>query len=168
MLLSDTKRHDEAVGELMAAAQLADEQYRLTKVAEDREEAKQVLHRAYWRLGVVQTRREQAADAIVALEKAKALQALPEVLTILGSLVASKETSFGPRRSSALRWLKMEIYTRRDCTWRRRWPAPVAATMPSASFRYCSSEPQLAETTNRIKQRCDYDRQMKARGQAPK
>ena len=83
MLLSDTKRLDEAVGEL-AAAQLADEQVPKHQNPEDREDFRQVLHRAYWRLGVVQTRREQASDAVVALEKAKALQSSPEVLTDLG------------------------------------------------------------------------------------
>ncbi len=168
MLLSDTKRHDEAVGELMAAAQLADEQYRSTKVAEDREEAKQVLHRAYWRLGVVQTRREQAADAIVALEKAKALQALPEVLTDLGLarrkqgdiVRAEAEFRAALAQNGKLHSARLHLASTLASTGRCDDAVRELSLLPP--------EPQLAETTNRIKQRCDYDRQMKARGQAPK
>ncbi len=168
MLLSDTKRLDEAVGELMAAAQLADEQYRSTKVAEDREEARQVLHRAYWRLGVVQTRREQAIEAVSALEKAKALQSTAEVLTDLGLArrkhgdIAKAEAEFRSAlaQNPKLHPARLHLASTLAGTGRCDDAARELALLPS--------DPQYSEATNRIKQRCDYDRQMKSRGQAPK
>ena len=152
----------------MAAAQLADEQYRSTKIAEDREEARQVLQRAYWRLGVVQTRREQPTEAVSALEKAKALQSTPEVLTDLGLArrkqgdIAKAEAEFraalaqNPRLHSA----RLHLASTLAGTGRCEDAARELALLPS--------DPQYVETTNRIKQRCDYDRQMKSRGQLPK
>lgn len=168
MLLSDTKRFDEAVGELMAAAQLADEQYRLSKVVEDREEARQVLHRAYWRLGVVQNRREQPAEAVAALEKAKALQSSPEVLTDLGLarrkkgdiVRAEAEFRAALAQNPKLHSARLHLASTLASTGRCDDAVRELALLPP--------DPQLVETTNRIKQRCDYDRQMKAREQAPK
>jgi len=168
MLLSDTKRLDEAVGELMAAAQLADEQYRSSKVAEDREEAKQVLQRAYWRLGVVQTRREQAAEAITPLEKAKALLPLPEVLTDLGLarrkqgdiVRAEAEFRAALAQNGKLHSARLHLASTLAGTGRCEDAARELALLPL--------DPQFVETKNRIKQRCDYDQQMKARGQVPK
>ena len=168
MLLSDTKRYDEAIGELMAAAQLADEQYRSTKVAEDREDARQVLHRAYWRLGVVQTRRDQAADAIAALEKAKALQATAEVLTDLGLarrkqgdiVRAEAEFRAALAQNGKLHSARLHLASTLAGTNRCEDAIRELALLPP--------DPQLQETTNRIKQRCDYDRQMKSRAQPAK
>ncbi|HNO67343.1 MAG TPA: tetratricopeptide repeat protein, partial [Pseudomonadota bacterium] len=149
MLLSDTKRLDEAVGELLAAAQLADEQYRNTKNPEEREDFRQVLHRAYWRLGVVQTRREQASDAVVALEKAKALQSSPEVLTDLGLArrklgeIAKAEAEFraalmqNPKLYSA----RLHLASTLAGTGRCDDAARELALLPV--------DPQLTETTNR-------------------
>lgn len=167
LLLSDTKRLDEAVGELMAAAQLADEQYRSTKDAEEREDARQTLHRAYWRLGVVQTRRDKAAEAVVVLEKAKALQSTPEVLLDLGLArrkqgdLAKAEAEF---RAALLQNGKLHAA-------RLHLASTLAATGrcadASSELALVPPDPQFAETINRIKQRCEHLRQTGARTSPP-
>lgn len=67
LLLGEAKRADEAVAELTAATRLAPDS-----------------QKAWWRLGVVQYRRGEVDQALVALGRARALKATPEVLTDLG------------------------------------------------------------------------------------
>lgn len=168
MLLSDVKRLDEAVGELMAAAQLADDQYRNTKKNQDREEARQVLHRAYWRLGVVQTRREKASEAITVLEKAKALQPTPEVLTDLGLARrksgdfagAEKEFRAALSTNAKLHAARLHLASTLAGTQQCDEAARELALIPA--------DPAYAETSNRIKQRCEHQRQMKPRSEVPR
>jgi tetratricopeptide (TPR) repeat protein len=160
LLLSDAKRYDESVAELMAATQLAESQYKTGTTAEEREDGKQMLHKAFWRLGVVHIRREQAAPAVAALEQAKAIEATPEVLTDLGLArrkagdIARAEVEFraalklNPKLQSARLHLVSTLTATSRCDEGLK---ELALLTP---------DPQYTETVNRIKARCDYERQL--------
>ena len=163
LLLSDAKRYDEAVAELMAATQLADSQFKTGTTPEEREDGKQMLHKAWWRLGVVHIRREQAAPAVTALEQAKAIEATPEVLTDLGLArrkagdIVRAEGEFraalklNPKMQSARLHLASTLTATSRCDEGLR---ELALLTP---------DPQYTETVNRIKARCDYEREMARR-----
>ena len=168
LLLSDAKRYDEAVAEMTATIQLAEGLSKSAPTSEEREEARQLLAKAWWRLGVVHIRREAAADAINALEKAKSLQPTAEVMTDLGL---------------ALR--KANNLQRAEAEWRaamqanpRLAPARLHLASTLATTGRCPeglsllgqvpNEPAYTETVNRIKQRCEYERQMQGRNPAPR
>jgi tetratricopeptide (TPR) repeat protein len=165
LLLSDAKRYDESVAELMAATQLAEPLYKSGATPEEREDGKQMLHKAWWRLGVVHIRREQAAQAVAALEQAKNIEATPEVLTDLGLArrkagdLARAEVEFraalqlNPRMQSARLHLASALAATGRCDEGLK---ELALLTP---------DPQNTETVNRIKARCDYDREMQRRAQ---
>lgn len=164
LLLSDAKRFDEAVAEMTAAIQLAEGLAKTAPTPEEREEARQLMHRAWWRLGVVHIRRESAPDAISALERAKSIQPTAEVLTDLGLArrkandVVRAEAEFraalqlNPRLSAARLHLAATLVSTGRCPEGLREVDQVP------------SEPAFAETVNRIKQRCEYERQIQSRG----
>lgn len=163
LLLYDAKRFDEAVAELTAAMQLAEPLYKTGATPEDREDGKQMLLTASWRLGLVHMKREQAAEAVKALEQAKAIQSSPEVLTDLGMArrkagdVARAEAEFraalqqNPKLQAARLHLAATLATTGRCPDAQR---ELALLTPN---------PQYTETINRITQRCDYDREMQRR-----
>ncbi len=168
LLLSDAKRYDESVAELMAATQLADSQFKTGTTPEEREDGKQMLHKAWWRLGVVHIRREQATQAVAALEQAKAIDATPEVLTDLGLArrkandVVRAELEFraalkqNPQMQSARLHLASTLTATSRCDEGLK---ELALLKP---------DPQYTETVNRIKARCDYEREMARRAAGKK
>lgn len=163
LLLSDAKRYDEAVAELTAATQLADGQMKSATNAEEREEAKQLLYKSYWRLGIVHIKREAPADAVAALEQAKRIQATPEVLTDLGlALTKANNTA----RAEAE--LRQALALNPKISVTRLHLATLLATTGRCpeglrELGQIPNEPAFAETINRIRQRCDYEREMQNR-----
>lgn len=168
LLLSDNKRYDESVAELTAAIQLADAIYKSGATPEEREDGKQMLHKAYWRLGVVHIRLEQAGPAVTALEQAKAIQPTPEVLTDLGLArrkandIARAELEFRAalRQNPKLGSARLHLVSTLTATGRCDEGLKELALL--------SPDPQYTETVNRIKARCDYEREIQRRGGKPK
>ncbi len=163
LLLSDAKRYDEAVAELTAATQLADGQMKSGATAEEREEGKQLLYKAWWRLGIVHIKREAPNDAITALEQAKRIQATPEVLTDLG--LALTKAKNNPRAEAEFRQA-LALNPKINVT--RLQLATLLATTGRCpeglrELGLVPNEPAFAETINRIRQRCDYEREMQNR-----
>jgi len=164
LLLSDAKRYDEAVAELTAAIQLAEAQLKTATTNEDKEDTKQILYRSHWRLGVVHIRREQPAPAIASLEKAKAMQATPEILTDLG--LARRKANDIPRAEAEFR-AALQMNPKLNSA-RLHLVSTLATTgrcdEAMRELGLLSPDPLYTETVNRIKARCDYEQQMKARG----
>ena len=167
LLLYDAKRYDEAVAELTAAMQLAEPMYKTGATPDEREDGKQMLLTASWRLGLVHMKREQAVEAVKALEQAKNIQASPEVLTDLGMArrkagdINRAETEFraalqqNPKLQAARLHLAATLATTGRCPDAQR---ELGQLLPN---------PQYTETINRIKARCDYDREMQKRAAPP-
>lgn len=167
LLLSDAKRYDEAVAELTAATQLAEEQFKSAKSADEKEDGRQMLIKGYWRLGVVHIRREQAAPAVQALERAKTIEATPEILTDLG--LARRKAGDIPRAEQEFRAALQKNPKMQSA---RLHLASTLATTGRCEeglkeLTLVSPDPQLTETINRIKARCDYEKEMKRRGLKP-
>ena len=166
LLLSDAKRYDEAVAELTAATQLADLQFKSGATPEEREDGKQMLHKAWWRLGIVHIRLEQAAPAVAALEKAKAIEATPEVLTDLG--LARRKANDIARAESEFR-AALKVNPKMQAA-RLHLVSTLTATGRCdeglKELALLAPDPQYTETVNRIKARCDYEREIQRRGGA--
>lgn len=158
LLLADTKRYDEAVAEMTAAIQLADSNSRGGGSNEEKEEARTLLHRAWWRLGVMHISRNAASDAIGALERAKQLNATPEVMTDLG--IALQRANNIPRAEAEFRaalGVNPQMHAAR---------LQLAATL-ATSGRCPEATQQLDQVPNdgqygpaitSIKQRCEFER----------
>lgn len=164
LLLSDAKRYDEAVTEMTATIALAEGLTRSAPTPEEKNTAKQLLHKAWWRLGVVHIRRESPKEAISALETAKGLQPTAEVLTDLG--LAFQKANNLPRAEAEWR---AALQMNPNLTAARLHLAAMLANTGRCSegltdLNLVPNEPFYAETINRIKQRCDYEREMQARG----
>ena len=162
-LLTMNKKYDEAIGELMAAVQLAEPMMQ-NGSADDKDEAKYMLFQSHFRLGVIYLNRDRPADAASEFEKAKAIDPTPEVLTYLGQTrlkhgdTARAEAEFraaltkSPQNHAIRLHLSTLLVNNKRCPEGLRELSQVPA------------EPAYAETINRIKAVCDYQRQMEARG----
>jgi tetratricopeptide (TPR) repeat protein len=158
LLLSDAKRYDEAVAEMMAAIQLSDANLRSATTQDEKDESKQLLYKAWWRLGVMHIRREAASDAVGALERAKQLQATPEVLTDLG--LALRKANNIPRAEAEFR---AALQLNPNLNAARLHLASLLATTGRCpeglqQLNSVSSDPAYAEAVNGIKQRCAYEK----------
>jgi tetratricopeptide (TPR) repeat protein len=165
LFLSDAKRYDEAVTEMTAAIQLAEGLSRNAATAEEREDAQQLLNKAWWRLGVIHIRREAPSEAIAALEKAKSLKPTAEVLTDLG--LARRNSNDLPRAEAEFR---AALQLNPGLGVARLYLASTLATTGRCpeglrELAQIQPEPTFVETINRIKARCDYERQMQGRRQ---
>lgn len=166
LLLSDAKRYDEAVAELTAATQLADTLYKNGATPAEREEGKQILHKAWWRLGVVHLRREQVSSAVNAFEQANSVQPSAELLTELG--MARRKAGDVPR---SLTDFRAALQQNPQFHLARLHLATTLATTGNCDeglreLAQVPADPTFVETINRVKARCDYERDMakRARG----
>jgi tetratricopeptide (TPR) repeat protein len=158
LLLGEAKRYDEAVAEMTAAIQLADSNSRSGATNEEKEEARSLLHRAWWRLGNMHVSRNAASDAVGALERAKQLSATPEVLTDLG--IALSKANNVPRAEAEFRaalGLNPQIHAAR-----LQLAATLATTgrCPEAQqhLDQVPNDGQFGPAITSIKQRCEFER----------
>ena len=168
LLLSDAKRYDEAVAEMTAAIQLADANLHAATNNEEKDESKDLLYKAWWRLGVMHIRREAASDAVGALERAKQLKATPEVLTDLG--LALRKANNIPRAETEFR---AALQLNPNLNAARLHLASTLATTGRCpeglqQLGYVSSDPAYADAVNAIKQRCAYEKMAAPQGTAPR
>lgn len=162
-LLTMRKKYDEAIGELTAAVQLV-EPIMQSGTEDEKVEAKYMLFQSHFRLGVIYLNRERLADAASEFEKAKAVDATPEVLTYLGQTrakqgdIAKAEAEFRAALAKSPQQHAIRLHLATLLVNNKRCPEGLreAAVVPN--------EPAYAETVNRIKGVCDYQRQMDARG----
>lgn len=162
-LLTMRKKYDEAIGELTAAVQLV-EPIMQSGTEDEKVEAKYMLFQSHFRLGVIYLNRDRLADAAGEFEKAKGVDATPEVLTYLGQTrakqgdIARAEAEFRAALAKSPQQHAIRLHLSTLLVNNKRCPEGLreAALVPN--------EPAYAETVNRIKGVCEYQRQMEARG----
>jgi len=162
-LLTMRKKYDEAIGELTAAVQLV-EPIMASGTAEEKDEAKYMLFQSHFRLGVIYLNRERLPDAASEFEKAKAVDPTPEVLTYLGQTrvkqgdVPRAEAEFRAALAKSPQQHAIRLHLATLLVNAKRCPEGLSelASVPN--------DPAYAETINRIKGVCEYQRQMDARG----
>ena len=162
-LLTMRKKYDEAIGELTAAVQLV-EPIMASGTAEEKDEAKYMLFQSHFRLGVIYLNRERLPDAASEFEKAKAVDPTPEVLTYLGQTrvkqgdVPRAEAEFRAALAKSPQQHAIRLHLATLLVNAKRCPEGLS------ELTSIPNDPAYAETINRIKGVCEYQRQMDARG----
>jgi tetratricopeptide (TPR) repeat protein len=162
-LLTMRKKYDEAIGELTAAVQLV-EPIMASGTDEEKDEAKYMLFQSHFRLGVIYLNRDRLPEAASEFEKAKGVDATPEVLTYLGQTrvkqgdVPRAEAEFRAALAKSPQQHAIRLHLATLLVNNRRCPEGLR------ELALVPAEPAYTETINRIKGVCEYQRQMDARG----